>query len=91
MCGKVPFLFKNLVDNLGQSSVASSEAGFAAAQFLDAAAGDPIIAVPFALVASYGVARTTAAACQVLLVASSKQGGDMRYINGCMGGCCGWV
>lgn len=54
----MPFIFKNLVDTLSNTSQAAAEAGLTGAP-LEAAA-----AVPFAMVLGYGIARSTASGAQ---------------------------
>lgn len=54
----MPFIFKGLVDTLGETSQAAAAAGLGGAP-LEAAA-----AVPFALVLGYGIARSTASGAQ---------------------------
>lgn len=56
-CSKqVPFIFKDLVDTLSESSQAASAAAMATA----GSPSDAIVAVPIALVLGYGIARSTA-------------------------------
>lgn len=63
---QVPFIFKNLVDTLSETSQASAAA--AAAATGDAVAGgmppEATVAVPFAMVLGYGIARSTASGAQ---------------------------
>lgn len=54
----MPFIFKNLVDTLSDTSQAAAEAGLTGVP-LEAAA-----AVPFAMVLGYGIARSTASGAQ---------------------------
>lgn len=55
---KVPFIFKDLVDTLGETSQAMAAAGLEGAP-LEASA-----AVPFAMVLGYGIARSSASGAQ---------------------------
>lgn len=55
----MPFIFKNLVDALGETSQAAAAAGLEGAAPLDAS-----VTVPFAMVLGYGIARSTASGAQ---------------------------
>ncbi|CAN0251061.1 unnamed protein product, partial [Hapterophycus canaliculatus] len=61
----VPFIFKGLVDTLSETSQGSAAAAAAAG---DAVAGgmppEAAVAVPFAMVLGYGIARSTASGAQ---------------------------
>jgi ABC-type multidrug transport system fused ATPase/permease subunit len=62
---QVPFIFKDIIDNLGAGQH-TAQLGDGAAMVIQAASSDPTLSVPFALVVGYGVARTTATAFQEL-------------------------
>ena len=62
----MPFIFKGLVDTLGETSREAAAAA-AAATGEAVAGGAPVeaaVAVPFAMVLGYGIARTTASGAQ---------------------------
>ncbi|CAN0107474.1 unnamed protein product, partial [Discosporangium mesarthrocarpum] len=69
---QVPFIFKDLVDSLSETSrvaatvveAGAAEAAVTGAVATDAAALEPMVAVPLGLVIGYGVARSTAAGAQ---------------------------
>ena len=63
---QVPFIFKNLVDTLGETSKATITTAEAAATAggLSGPALEAASAVPFAMVLGYGIARTTASGAQ---------------------------
>ena len=55
---QVPFIFKNLVDTLGETSQTAAAAGLAGAPL------EVSVAVPVALVLGYGIARSAASGAQ---------------------------
>ncbi|CAM9878675.1 unnamed protein product [Ascophyllum nodosum] len=57
---QVPFIFKNLVDTLGETSQTAAAAGLAGAPL------EVSVAVPVALVLGYGIARSAASGAQEL-------------------------
>lgn len=64
---QVPFIFKNLVDTLSQTSQATTAAAaaeVATSGGLSGPALEAASAVPFAMVLGYGIARTTASGAQ---------------------------
>lgn len=61
----MPFIFKGLVDTLGETSQAAAAAAVATGEAV--AGGAPpeaAVAVPFAMVLGYGIARSTASGAQ---------------------------
>lgn len=62
----MPFIFKGLVDTLGETSKEAAAAAVTATGEA-VAGGAPVeaaVAVPFAMVLGYGIARSTASAAQ---------------------------
>lgn len=91
---QVPFIFKNLVDTLSETSKATIATAEAAATTggLSGPALEAASAVPFAMVLGYGIARTTASGAQevsasCLSLPSSPPVGPCAVLS-CRVSCC---